>query len=79
MPVYPADRIRSVLAIAGPGGASQGLELALAAALDAGRKAIADNPRLMPAEQVAVALQAAAEALDDIGLALAEGEGQAED
>jgi hypothetical protein len=69
--------IRSVLATAGEGAAYQGLELALGATRTAGVRAVQDNPRLTPAERLAVALQAAGEELEGIRLTLAEGEGAA--
>jgi hypothetical protein len=43
----------------------------------AGEQAVRDNEGLTPQEQLAVALQAAAEALEGVGLALAEDGGQA--
>jgi hypothetical protein len=67
-------RVRSVLATAGPGAAWHALALALAGARAVGEEAIREGGGrgLAPPEQLAVALQAAVEALDGLGVALAE-------
>jgi hypothetical protein len=69
-------RARSVLATAGPGAAWHALELALAGARAAGEEAIRDNRGLTVREQLAVALQDAAEAIEGLGVALAEDGGK---
>jgi hypothetical protein len=71
-------RINTVLATAGEGGAHQGLELALRAAARAGVEAITASRGLPPREQLLAALQAAAEALEGVGQALAAGKTAAE-
>jgi hypothetical protein len=68
-----AARIRSVLAA---GSAWQALEVAIAAAQDAGRRAIAAHPGLPPAEQFALALQAADKALEGLAVELTGEEGE---
>ena len=68
-----ADRIRLALTHGGGGAAWQCLDLALAAAREAGVKAIRDNERrLPPADQLAVALQAADEAIEEMAVELSE-------
>ena len=54
------------------GSAWQALDLALAAAREAGVKALTDNPRLTAGDQLGVALQAADEALEGLAVALSE-------
>ena len=67
-----ADRIRLALTHGGAGAPWQCLDLALAAR-EAGVKAIRDNElRLSPAEQLAVALQAADEAIEELAVELSE-------
>ena len=67
----PAERTR--LAITqGETAAWQCLDIALGAARDAGVKALRDNGQLPPADQLAVALQAADEALEGLAVELSE-------
>jgi hypothetical protein len=73
-----AARIRDVLSTAGTTAVWQAIELALTAAGDVGRRAIANNPLLPPADQLALALEAAVETLKGIGLRLAGGEAKLE-
>ncbi len=63
-----ADRVRSLLA---GGHVPHALEVALAAAKEAGDRAADDNRHLPPAERFAVALQAADEVLEGIAVDLA--------
>jgi hypothetical protein len=65
-----ADRIR--LAHGGPGASWQCLDLALAAAREAGVKALPDNRQLSSSDQLAVALQAADEAIEKLAVELSE-------
>ncbi len=72
-----ADAIRLiqlVLPHGDQGGALECLELALAAARRAGARAILDGQSLPPAEQLALALQAADEVLEEIAVELAGGD-----
>jgi hypothetical protein len=64
--------IRTAVATGGPGGAWHALDLAIAAAKGAGEQVIRDSEALTPREQLAVALQAAVEVLEGLGVALAE-------
>jgi hypothetical protein len=68
----PADTIRLALTHGGENVAWQCLELALDAAREAGLKAIRDNTRLSPADQLALALQAADEAIEELAVELSE-------
>ncbi len=68
----PTDRIRGILAY--PTGAWPAIEVATQAACEAGKDAIRNRPQASAPEQFAVALQAAIETLEGIGLRLAEGE-----
>jgi hypothetical protein len=70
----PADTIRLALTHGGENVAWQCLELALDAAREAGLKAIRDNTRLTPEDQLALALQAADEAIEELAVELSEGE-----
>jgi hypothetical protein len=63
--------IRLVMTHAGQGAALECLELALAAARRAGARAVQDRQHLPPAEQLALALQAADEVLEGLALELA--------
>jgi hypothetical protein len=69
-----ATLIRLSLAT-GTTGAWRGLELALAAAQEAGKRALLANGHLPPVEQLALALQAADEALEGLALELASEQG----
>jgi hypothetical protein len=69
-PPDTAERFRQELA---HGNAWHALDMALAAARDAGRKVLSDQRHRTVTEQFALALQAADEALEAIGVALAEG------
>jgi hypothetical protein len=64
-----ATLIRLSLAT-GATGAWRGLELALAAAQEAGKRALLANGHLPPAEQLALALQAADQALEGLAVEL---------
>jgi hypothetical protein len=70
----PADTIRLALTHGGENVAWRCLELALDAAREAGLKAIRDNTRLTPEDQLALALQAADEAIEELAVELSEGE-----
>jgi len=67
-----AKRIRSALGAGGQAGVWMSLEVALDAAEKAGVRSIRANEGLAPDKQLAVALQAAVEELERIGLELAE-------
>ena len=67
-----ADTIRLALAHGGDAAAWSCLDVALAAAREAGVKALTDNRQLSPADQLAVALQAADEALEELAVELSE-------
>jgi hypothetical protein len=69
-----ATLIRLSLAT-GTTGAWRGLELPLAAALEAGKRALLANGHLPPAEQLALALEAADEVLEGLALELAGDQG----
>jgi hypothetical protein len=60
------------------GSAWQAIKVAIAAAQDADRRAIAAHPRLPPAEQFALALQAADKALEGLAVELTGEEGEHE-
>ena len=68
----PAETLRLALAHGGENVAWQCLELALDAAREAGVKALKDNPRLSPGDQLDLALQAAGEALEELAVELSE-------
>ncbi|HEX5273019.1 MAG TPA: hypothetical protein VFW33_21125 [Gemmataceae bacterium] len=67
----PAQQVRSALAHGGTGAAWHALDVALQAAREAGVKAIEASRRLPPDQQLALALQAADEALEGLALELA--------
>jgi hypothetical protein len=73
-----AALMRGALATGGDAGAWHALELALKAAHDAGRRVLRDNPHRPVAEQLALALQAADEALEGLALELAGDQGAGE-
>jgi hypothetical protein len=67
------------LAQGGAGAPWQCLDLALAAAREAGAKAIRDNEwRLSPADRLALAMQAADEAMEELGVGLSGSDGTRE-
>jgi hypothetical protein len=69
----PADTIRLALTHGGENVTWQCLELALDAAREAGMKALRDKARLPPEDQLAVALQAADEAIEELAVELSGG------
>ena len=64
--------IRLALTRGGEGAACYCINVALAAAHDAAVMALKDNARLPPVDQLAVALQAADEALEELAVELSE-------
>jgi hypothetical protein len=73
----PADTIRLALTHGGDAAAWSCLDVALAAAREAGVKAIRTNGHLPPEDQLAVALQAADEALEELAVELSNENGTA--
>ncbi len=66
------ESIRLALAHGGEGAACYCINVALAAAHDAAMKALKDNTRLPAADQVALALQAVDEAIEELAIELSE-------
>jgi hypothetical protein len=65
-----SEQARHVRSVLSGGNADHALELALSAALEAGRAVLSDYRHRPPAEKFAMAIQSAGEELDRIGLAV---------